>query len=283
MGRGGHPRTGDALGYWTIVVDPEAAVTNPLPDYTELVDTAVGAYWDVRRSQAERSQAQEGVLNPGLRAEVTGGRHFDELHALLVRVFIDAGIPAHLIDVKKRPVAGYFRRSKSWDVVVMVADRVAGIIELKSMGPNDPGKNFNNRTDEALGQAVDIWTAVERGIIDTPLRPWLGYFMLLEDNPAFTTAVKPQGAVWPPDPAFDQSSYADRYGIFFERMVRERLLDAACVALGDKSTGSVRFPSDALSFQAFAAAIHGRCLQFMATNPDIDWNTPPPGSAQDRR
>lgn len=257
-------------------------MTNPLPDYTELVDTAVGAYWDVRQSQAERSQAQEGVLNPGLRAEVTGGRHFDALHALLVRVFIDAGIPAHLIDVKKRPVAGYFRRSKSWDVVVMVADRVAGIIELKSMGPNDPGKNFNNRTDEALGQAVDIWTAVERGIIDTPLRPWLGYFMLLEDNAAFTTPVKPQGAVWPPDPAFDRSSYAGRYAIFFERMVRERLLDAACVALGDKVTGSVRFPSETLSFQSFAAAIHGRCLQFMATNPDIEWDAPP-DSAQDRR
>lgn len=153
-------------------------MTIPLPDYTDLVDTAVGAYRDVRRSQAERSQAQEGVLNPGLRAEVTGGRHFDALHALLVRVFIDAGIPAHLVDVKKRPVAGYFRRSKSWDVVVMVADRVAGIIELKSMGPNDPGKTFNKRTDEALGQALDV------------------------------------------------------------------------------------------------AAIHGRCLQFMATNPDLDWATP---------
>lgn len=256
-------------------------MANPLPDYAELVEDAVATYWDVRSSQAVESQARVGVLNPGLRAEVTGGRHFDALHALLVRVFIDAGIPAHLIDVKKRPVAGYFRRSKSWDVVVMVADRVAGIIELKSMGPRNPGKNFNNRTDEALGQAVDIWTAVERGIIDTPLRPWLGYFMLLEDSSAFTTPVKPQSAVWPPDPIFDRASYADRYGIFFDRMVRERLLDAACVALGNRSTGEIYYPSDTLSFQSFAASIHGRCLQFMATNPDIDWNAPPP--SQPRR
>ena len=60
---------------------------------------------------ARRGFADEGVDELGLTrlAEVTGGRHFDELHALLVRVFIDAGIPAHLIDVKKRPVAGYFR------------------------------------------------------------------------------------------------------------------------------------------------------------------------------
>jgi hypothetical protein len=33
------------------------------------------------------------VLNTGTRAEVTGGKHLDELQALLVRVFIDAGIP----------------------------------------------------------------------------------------------------------------------------------------------------------------------------------------------
>jgi hypothetical protein len=246
-------------------------VTNQLPDYTTLVDAAVGDYWDVRRSQAERSLAL-GVLNPGLRSEVTGGRHLDALQLLLVQVFTDAGIPAHLIDVKKRPIAGFFRRDKSWDVVVMVADRVVGIIELKSMAGNSPGQNYNNRTDEALGQAVDVWKAVERGIIDTPLRPWLGYFMLLEDNDAFNAPVQARTPVWEPDPAFDGSSYATRYEVFFDRMVRERLLDAACLVLADKETGAVRFPSASLSFQSFAAAIHGRCLQFMATNPDIDWS-----------
>lgn len=246
----------------------------PLPDYSALVETAVASYWNVRRTQAERSIAQ-GVLNPGLRSEVTGGRHLDELQALLVRVFIEAGIPAHLIDVKKRPIAGFFRRDKSWDVVVMVADRVVGIIELKSMAGSSPGQNYNNRTDEALGQAVDVWKAVERGIIDTPLRPWLGYFMLLEDNTAFNRPIKARTPVWTPDPAFEGSSYAKRYEVFFERMVRERLLDAACLVMGDKNSGAVRFPSDALSFQAFAAAIHGRCLQFMATNPDIDWDSGP--------
>ena len=60
--------------------------------------------------------------------------------------------------------------------------------------------------------------------------------------------------------------------IFFERMVRERLLDAACVVLADKGSATVRFPSNSVSFQTFAAAIHGRCLQFMTTNNDIDWS-----------
>ncbi len=242
-----------------------------LPDYSNLVESATRSYWDVRRSQAEESQAQ-GVLNPGLRSEVTGGRHLDELQALLVRVFVDAGLPAEIMEVKRRPVAGFFRRDKSWDLVVMVGDHVVGIIELKSMGPNNPVQNFNNRTDEALGQAVDIWKAVEHGIISSAQRPWLGYFMLLEDNEAFNTPVQGRNPVWAPDPIFDGAGYAARYAVFFERMVRERLLDAACLVLADKTTGAVRFPSATLSFQSFAAAIHGRCLQFRAINPDIDWD-----------
>ena len=252
-------------------------MSNSLPDYTNLVDLAVTAYWDVRRTQSEKSISQ-GVLNPGTRSEVTGGRHLDELQALLVRVFIDAGIPAHLIDVKKRPIAGFFRRDKSWDVVVLVADQVVGIIELKSMAGTKPGQNYNNRTDEALGQAVDVWKAVERGIIDTPQRPWLGYFMLLEDNEAFNAPVQARTPVWSPDPAFDGSSYAKRYEVFFDRMVRERLLDAACVVMADKKTGAVRYSSESLSFQSFAAAIHGRCLQFKAMNPGIEWDAPPPSA-----
>lgn len=246
-------------------------MTSSLPDYTPLAEAAVVSYWDVRERQAETSKAL-GVLNTGIRSEVTGGRHLDELHRLLVRVFVDAGIPAHLIEVRKRPIPGFFRRTKSWDVVVTVAGRVVGIIELKSMAGEEPGKNYNNRTDEALGQAVDVWTAVERGIIDSPMRPWLGYFMLLEDNSSANRLVKHLAPVWPADPEFDDSTYAKRYEIFFDRMVRERLLDAACLILGDKATGQVRFPAATLSFQAFAAAIHGRCLQFIATNPDIDWN-----------
>jgi hypothetical protein len=242
-----------------------------LPEYDDLVAAAVGSYWNVRHSQAIRSRAQ-GVLNTGTRAEVTGGRHLDDLQALLVRVFVDAGVPAHLMDVKKRPIAGYFRRDKSWDIVVMVEDRVVGIIELKSMAGPAGGKNYNNRTDEALGQAIDVWTAVERGLIDTPLRPWLGYFMLIEDNDSFNRPVKARSPVWEPDPIFEGASYARRYEVFFERMVRERLLDAACLVLARKADGRVRFPSETLSFQAFAAAIHGRCLQFRATNPDLDWD-----------
>lgn len=175
------------------------------------------------------------------------------------------------MEVKRRPIPGYFRRDKSWDIVVTIEDRVLAIVELKSIVGTNPGQNFNNRTDEALGQAMDVWTAVERGIIDSPLRPWLGYFMLIEDNDAWNRVSAARSAVWPADPTFDGTSAADRTVIFFDRMVRERLLDAACVVMANRSTGEVRYKQDNLAFQSFAAAMFGRCLQFKATNPDLDW------------
>jgi type II restriction enzyme len=176
-----------------------------------------------------------------------------------------------MLEVRKRPIPGFFRRDKCWGVVVTVADRVVGIVELKSMAGEEPGKNYNNHTDEALGQAVDVWRAVQRESTDAPLRPWLGYFMLLEDNDSANRSVKDRTPVWPTDPVFDRSTYAKRYEIFFDRMVKVQRLDAACLALANKSDGKVQFPTNALSFQTFAAAIHGRCLQFRAMNPDLAW------------
>ncbi len=246
-------------------------MSTSLPDYQDKVVSAVASYWHVRTEQAERSRAA-GVVDTGLRSEVTGGRHLDALERLLVSVLVDAGIPASTLEVKRRPVPGYFRRDKSWDIVVTVHDRVLAIIELKSIVGENPGQNFNNRTDEALGQAMDIWKAVERGIIDSPLRPWLGYFMLIEDNDAWNRVTAARSAVWSADPAFNGTSASDRAAIFFDRMVRERLLDAACIVMANRSTGKVRYKQDNLAFQSFAAAMFGRCLQFRATNPDLEWS-----------
>ena len=95
--------------------------------------------------------------------------------------------------------------------------------------------------------------------------------MLIEDNDAWNRPSKPRAAVWPADPTFEETSAADRATIFFDRMVRERLLDAACVVLADRSTGEVRYPQATLSFDAFAAAMFGRCLQLKVTNPDLEW------------
>lgn len=40
-----------------------------------------------------------------------------------VNVLVDAGIPAAMLEVKRWPVPGYFRRDKSWDIVITIEDR----------------------------------------------------------------------------------------------------------------------------------------------------------------
>jgi hypothetical protein len=157
---------------------------NLLPDYTDKVAAAVRSNWHVREAQAAKSR-DAGMLNTGLRAEVTVGRRLDALELLLVNVLVDTGMPPSMLEVKRRPVPGYFRRDKSWDAAVTVEGRVLANMESKSIVGDNPGQNFNNRTDEALGQAMDIWKAVERGIIASPLRPRLGYFISIEDNAAW--------------------------------------------------------------------------------------------------
>src|ERR1700732_1523258 len=64
-------------------------------------------------------------------------------------------------------------------------------IEFKSHRGPSFGNNLNNRTEEALGSAVDLWTAYREGAfgIKKP-RPWLGWVMLLEECPGSTTPVR---------------------------------------------------------------------------------------------
>ncbi|TCM33222.1 PaeR7I family type II restriction endonuclease [Kribbella sp. VKM Ac-2568] len=64
--------------------------------------------------------------------------------------------------------------------------------------------------------------------------------------------------VYPPDPACDLSSYTDRYRLLFERLVRERLYDAACLISSIKGEGIHDEPALEVSTQNLTAAIAGR-------------------------
>jgi Restriction endonuclease XhoI len=241
-------------------------------DYSTQLQVAVGLFWSTRGEQAERSQAAGAAGASSLRGEVTGGRHLDGIEQLIAQIVRDSGIPDSLLQMQRRSVPGYFRRTKDWDLAILVSGRPMAIIELKSMVGPDIGKNFNNRTDEALGQAIDVWKAAEHGLLGRGSRLWIGYLMVLEDNEsAHRPTATQRSAIFPPDPVFDGASHSERFRIFFERMMDERLLDAACVVLTPRDTRGCAHPSPSTSFAAFVAALHGRVLQFRAMNPDLDW------------
>lgn len=105
---------------------------------------------------------------------------------------------------------------------------------------------------------MDVWRAYEEGTFGT-LRPWLGYVFLLEETRRSITPVRVATGVFQPETIFQGTSYKDRYGILCQRLVRERLYDAACFATSSRDSDSpVHQPYEELSFGNFVAAIVGR-------------------------
>jgi hypothetical protein len=134
------------------------------------------------------------------------------------------------------------------------------------MTPRAFGNNYNNRSEEAIGSAADIWTAYREGRLGRQSAPFIGYFFLLEDCPRVHVPVGNAESCFPVDPAFKGASYARRYEILCERLVLERKYTAACLALATRDAPTqVTFPAPALSFRHFAAAIDAQARAFVNT------------------
>ena len=220
---------------------------------------AVNAYWKARRD-AEEAKANAGRADTGKRGAVTAGQHLVELEAIVINEFINAGVdPKDIRQKSGIQLPGYYRPAKKWDVVVIEEDVLVAAIEFKSQVGPSFGNNVNNRTEEALGSAADVWRAYQEGTFGA-VRPWLGYFFILEETRKSTEPVGlPRGMPFPPEEAFAGTSYKDRYRILCERMVRERLYDAACfLTATDEAISVIHEPDPELGFASFAAAIAGR-------------------------
>jgi hypothetical protein len=88
-----------------------------------------------------------------------------------------------------------------------------------------------------------------------------GYLMLLEEAPESTNPVRVSEPHFKVFEEFRDSSYAKRYEFFCQKLVRERLYDAACFLLSDRRggmRGRYKEPSVELSFENFAASLTGR-------------------------
>lgn len=218
----------------------------------------------MRDAQAAK-QLASGKVDAGSRGSVTGGGHLDAILDLLEEVFVAAGFDRS--EVRRRAgveLPGYYRPTKKWDLVVVSHDRLVAAIELKSQVGPSFANNFNNRTEEAIGNAVDVWRAYEEGTFGA-VRPWLGYVFLLEETGKSVKPVRVASGVFRPEPIFDGTSDKDRYAILCRRLVRERLYDAACFVTSSREPGSIiHQPVDELSFANFTAAIAGRAAYVKA-------------------
>lgn len=231
---------------------------------------AVKHFWRTRGSQNEKQGSETGKRDAGNRAAVTGGKHADGFVKLIADIVRDAELPnfkvlVHTTIKKQRTLPGYFRPCKEWDVVVMSEDNLIAVVEVKSQ-VGSFGNNFNNRVEEALGNATDFWTAYKKGIFKPTAKPWLGYLFMLEESPS---SLRPTRRIelspYPVDDEFQSLSYAQRYEIVCERMVREMLYDAACFFTSNASDGlrgKFRQPNQELSIKNFAISLHARAAAF---------------------
>jgi hypothetical protein len=159
----------------------------------------------------------------------------------------------------------YFRPAKDWDLIVRVGRNLLAVIEVKAH-VGSFGNNFNNRVEEALGNATDFWAAYREATFEPSARPWLGYLMMLEHHPSSIRPQKPRKLPhYPMRPEFQGISYAKRYEIFCERLVRERLYDATCFLMSSQHSGLAGEyiePNQELSFRNFAVSLSARASAF---------------------
>lgn len=170
-------------------------------------------------------------------------------------------VPEESIAIDKRvELPGWFRAEKKWDLVVVHDRELLAAVEFKSQVGPSFGNNFNNRTEEALGSATDIWAAYREGAFKPSSRPFLGYLMLLEDCDRSRSPVKVTEPHFPVFPEFKTASYQDRYAIFIEKLLRDRLYDGACLLFSNATaelTGDFDEPHPELNFAKFVALLVG--------------------------
>jgi hypothetical protein len=234
-------------------------------DINKSFSYAVQQFWKIREKQIQKQQ-ESGTKDKGNRGAVTGGAQLDGFIELMSVVLKENGILNSSIFVKSKvTLPGYFRPTKEWDLVAVDNGKLLAVIEFKSQVGPSFGNNFNNRVEEALGSALDIRTAYREGAFPPFPKPWLGYLMLLEDAPASTRPVACEEPHFPVFKEFRDASCAKRYEIFCERLLRENLYDAACLALTDRESGprgEYRAPSPYFSPEGFISSLSARAAEF---------------------
>jgi hypothetical protein len=128
------------------------------------------------------------------------------------------------------------------------------------------GNNFNNRTEEAMGSALDLWTAFRERAFGSAVRPWIGYLFLLEDSPSSTKPVGVKEPHFNVFPEFRNSSYARRYELICRQLVLEKHYDSSAFLMSNPEkglNGDYAEPAADLTFKIFATSLVGRVETFL--------------------
>jgi len=231
-----------------------------LVNYEEHAKDAVKMFWG-NRSAASKQQAELGRIDQGTRGAVTAGKNMDGFTSLMAELVQANGLANATIIYGGRLVTlpGFFRPTKQWDLLVLNKGQLVAALEFKSQ-VGSFGNNFNNRTEESIGTAHDLWTAYRDGAFGEQAKPFIGWLMLLEDQTCSRTPVNDKSPHFPIFPEFKGASYADRYNVLCKKLVQEQLYTAACVMLSGQSSidsGLYSDMSELTSLKTFVTTFAG--------------------------
>ncbi len=215
--------------------------------------SAIKSFWNIKTKQLVRSGDSSN------RGAVVGGKQLDGFLTLIRKACLSVGVPESCLYEKNNYIPGFFRSSKDWDfIIISPKGKLIALIELKSQ-IGSYGNNFNNRTEEALGNAADLWTAYREKQFPTHGAPWVGYLMLIGKDAKSSVPVKNHTNHYPVRREFEDTSYIDRYRILCEKLMTERLYTYSCLLwTSDAETyGNV---SEELSIERFIASLQGYLL-----------------------
>lgn len=231
---------------------------------------AVQEFWRVREEQAVRQRVR-GTPDQGFRGAVTGGKQMNGFARKIEELLITVGVPKEDIHYgsKSTILPGFYRPTKEWDIVVITRGRLIAAIELKSQVGPSFGNNFNNRVEEAVGTAVDLWTAHRESVFKIQSTPWLGYLFVLEDCEKSQSIIRAQEPHFEVLSEFKETSYAKRYEIFCRKLIMERQYSAACLLLVNRSKvdepENYHEPAEDLSARRFLAQLLGHVIGEMSS------------------
>lgn len=201
-----------------------------LVNYETKARESVKAFWGNRES-ARAKQIEAGKIDQGQRGAVTGGKNMDGFVALMIDLVKANGlVNAQVIREGRLPLTlpGFFRPTKMWDMIVLNNNKLVAALEFKSQ-VGSFGNNFNNRSEEAIGTAHDLWTAFREGSFGETSRPFVGWLMLVEDAPGSRSPIRDRSQHFPVREEFQGASYLERYNLLCQKLVKEQLYTTASV------------------------------------------------------
>ena len=236
-------------------------MTLDLVDYEQKAHMAVQIFWRTRTA-AKQKQIMSGKTDQGERSGVTGGKNMDGFVALILDIVRANGLSHARIHQNRAVLTlpGYFRPTKVWDLLVIHKDELITAIELKSQVGPSFGNNFNNRAEEAIGTAHDLWVAYREEAFGKQPRPFIGWLMLVEDAPESRTPIKNISPHFPIFKDFENASYLKRYDLLCQKLVQEQLYTTATLITSPRDaseTGEFSEMSAMTGLKTFITALAG--------------------------